>query len=263
MAPKKDRLEYIGKSKLLGKKIKHIYTEVNRHNKITANVLYELSGSTIYLQLEDNTFVKVLCRQEARGFGISISKEDLTSLDDQKKYFRFDAGAKWNEINTLEVADVRYYFKKYKVIDSNNNRKKTIEVPQVLGIEFTNKEKIWISIEELDGGKEDIKSNNCMMLFFDKAAVENYSSVELNDEKDEAIYSELPLYEQFTIQGFFAVSTWAGAYAFYGIQFMFIGIELKLIVVNSVWRASAIIYVIMWIVLFLFMCLIPKLKGEK
>lgn len=70
------------------------------------------------------------------------------------------------------------------------------------------------------------------------------------------------LSEQFTIQGFIAVSGWALAYALIG---WFIPSALKEfgLFEELKWWYYVIYYFTWWIFCFLVFCLIPKLKGEK
>lgn len=68
------------------------------------------------------------------------------------------------------------------------------------------------------------------------------------------------LSEQFTIQGFFAVSAWSFLFWAQSLGIFVLigsfGIPLNI-------KSGIISYLIIWFIFFLFMCLIPKLKGEK
>lgn len=80
----------------------------------------------------------------------------------------------------------------------------------------------------------------------------------MNEPKD-----RLSVYERFTLEGFFIVSLWAIAYTFCVVQAISIGQQFGLYQISGFWKMAAIIYGIIWILCFLFMCLIPKLKREK
>lgn len=78
--------------------------------------------------------------------------------------------------------------------------------------------------------------------------------------------ADLPPEEQFTTQGFFAVSGWALLFTLQGggLLFVFLAFLLDIDVSTwSLWQAGAATYLICWILCFWFLCLGPKLRREN
>jgi len=75
--------------------------------------------------------------------------------------------------------------------------------------------------------------------------------------------SDLPLYEQFTIQGFWAVSGWALACGIQVIPLSFAFKQYSWFPEWGFWKTCFYTYGVLWFICFLTMCLIPKLRGEK
>lgn len=75
--------------------------------------------------------------------------------------------------------------------------------------------------------------------------------------------NEKPLYEQFTIQGFFAVCMMSLAYWMYGVGIMSISHDLGWTDVKVTFKSAATLYLALWVFIFLVACLIPKLFGNK
>lgn len=76
-------------------------------------------------------------------------------------------------------------------------------------------------------------------------------------------YKEKELYEKFTIEGFFAVSMWSFLYWMYSFWILEVFESMDWWGVKFNIKSAAILYLILWFVVFLFGCLIPKLLGQK
>jgi len=79
-------------------------------------------------------------------------------------------------------------------------------------------------------------------------------------------FSEKELWEKFTFEGFLVISAFALAllliFAICGMQ-LFMTLVGALSETYSVWKSLGLIYLTIWILCFLFMCLIPKLTQRR
>jgi hypothetical protein len=74
--------------------------------------------------------------------------------------------------------------------------------------------------------------------------------------------SEKPLYEQFTIQGFWAVSGWTLLFSFSVVPIVFRLESQSWFPDWAFWKVALLLYGIIWIFLFLMLCLMPKLRDK-
>lgn len=72
--------------------------------------------------------------------------------------------------------------------------------------------------------------------------------------------SFVELQEEFTFAGFLAVSGWA--FIFF-MQSVFLLVSFLKEFFEVKWYYYLLFYLALWIICFLFFCLIPKIKGEK
>jgi len=79
-------------------------------------------------------------------------------------------------------------------------------------------------------------------------------------------FSEKELWEKFTFEGFLVISAFALALL---LIFTICGMQLFMTLVGAlsetygVWKSLGLIYLIIWTLCFLFMCLIPKLTRRR
>lgn len=74
--------------------------------------------------------------------------------------------------------------------------------------------------------------------------------------------NKTPLYGQFTVQGFLAVSMWALVFWLQSVGMVYGMQSDGWFYLGNFWAVCWKTYATLWGILFLFMCLLPKLKDQ-